>query len=81
MATLQRLGGFISLYSKTDTWYTIHLVGFPALMCVIHFVLWGGILLLIEYRDQLSGKLKGQPKVGGVRYNLNEINLIMVIGY
>lgn len=58
MVTIQRLTGFVSVYQKTDSWYDMHLVGFPLIMFTIHFLLWSAILLFIEYRDQIFGKLK-----------------------
>jgi hypothetical protein len=65
---LQRLAGFVSLYPKTNTWYTMHLVGFPLLMFLVHFILWTAVLLLIEYREQLKGRFKGEPKQRNTKY-------------
>eukprot|EP00026_Physarum_polycephalum_P000423 Phypoly_transcript_00424.p1 GENE.Phypoly_transcript_00424~~Phypoly_transcript_00424.p1 ORF type:complete len:1603 (+),score=299.16 Phypoly_transcript_00424:284-4810(+) len=62
LSTLQRLAGFVSLYQKTNSWYTIHLAGFPLIMFAVHFLLWTTILLLIEYRDQIAGRFKREPK-------------------
>jgi hypothetical protein len=38
LSTLQRLAGFVSIYRKKDSWYEIHLVGFPLLMMFLHFI-------------------------------------------
>lgn len=68
LSALQRIGGFISVYNKKDTWFTLYLVGFPMLMFVLHFVLWIGILLIIEYRDQIVGKFKRTSNISKLRY-------------
>lgn len=78
VSTLQRLGGFIGIHQKEDTWYTMELVGFPLLMCTTHFFLWVGVLLLVEYRDQLAGKLKGEPVQSKIKYVVI-ITLLMII--
>lgn len=58
MSTIQRLAGFVSIYDKTGSWYEIHLVGFPIIMFIVHFFFWSGVLLFIEYRDQIFGRLR-----------------------
>lgn len=56
----------MSPFTKTGSWFSAYLMGFPILMFIGHFVLWMSLLLIVEYKGQIFGCCRSKPRrLGG----------------